>query len=84
VEYMTYSDGHKPFQISTDDVIPAIQLLNEIQSGVNLLEYFVPVMTTSIKTFHLENQTYTYSVEYSNAELCTDVYPVSKYPELYS
>ena len=30
IEYLTFSDGHEPFQISTDDVIPALQMVNDL------------------------------------------------------
>ena len=76
VSYMTALDGHEPYSVSSEDLIPAIQILNFARSNktLNIADYVAPLQVNWSKWIN-ENGTWDYQEDFIELRLCKEVYP---------
>ena len=79
--YLRLNDGHESFKISTDDVIPAIQIVKflEPNTTLSISDYLVAYQLT---TESEKNEDGMVSLKKQATPLlpCNEVYPVGEYP----
>ena len=82
LSYLRLNDGHTPYNVSTDEVIPAISLgsLNFPNSSLVITDYmrFYAVKTSTVRK---ENGTYVYETISEPLLPCAQVYSPNEYPD---
>ena len=83
VNWLTFSDKHEPYTVSTDQLVPAIRMIDFSQSGKNLTQYMVPFIAIQFKIKNKEGK-FDFKSEIRQAAFCKDVYPQDQYPSVQS
>ena len=79
--YLRLNDGHESFKISTDDVIPAIQIVKflEPNTTLSISDYLVAYQLTT-ESEKNEDGMVNFKKQATPLLPCNEVYPVGEYP----